>query len=98
MAASGFEGIKSVTVKGLKPGKYRVHLTFANPTDEKRVFSIRLQGRLIAKDFSSGGKMIGVTMSFTDIESVGNIKLDLEARTGATQLSGIEIISMALPN
>jgi len=96
VAASGFEGIESITVKGLKPGKYCVHLTFANPTDEKRTCNIRLQGKLIAKDFTSGGKMIGVTLSFTDIESAGSIKLDLEARTGITQLSGIEIISMDL--
>ena len=96
VAASGFEGIESVTVKGLKPGKYRVDLTFANPTGEQRSCNILLQGRPVAKDFSSGGKMIGATKSFADIKSSGSLKLDLEARTGLTQLSGIEIVAMEL--
>ena len=41
--------------------------------------------------------MVASTLSFSDIVSTGNIKLDLEATTGTTQLSGIEIISMQLP-
>lgn len=97
VAASGFEGIQSLTVRGLKPGKYRVQLTFANPTGQERNFNISLQGKQVAKAFTSGGEMIGATKSFEDIDSTGSIRLDLKARTGATQLSGIEIIAMELP-
>lgn len=81
-----------VTVKGMKPGTYRVHLTFAEPTDDPHRCDIRLQGRTVAKDFASGGKMIGTIKSFANIESTGSIMIELTARTGRAQLSGIEII------
>jgi hypothetical protein len=96
VAASGVQGLASVTIRGLKPGKYRVTLTFANPTDEERRFDLRLQDQPVASDFSSGGKMIGAIKSFADLESDGSLKLDLVARVGATQLSGIEIVAMEL--
>ena len=96
VAASGIEGLESITVSGLKPGKYRVRLTFANPTGERRSSDIHLQGHPVARDVPSGRKMIGTTKSFTGIESSGSIKLDLVAHTGPTQLSGLEIISMEL--
>jgi hypothetical protein len=97
VAASGLEGIESVVIKGLKPGVYRVGLTFANPTGEERRFNIRLQGREVARDFSSGGRMIGATTSFPEIESAGSLEVELVAGVGPTQLSGIEVIAMELP-
>lgn len=93
VAASGLEGVQSVIVKGLKPGKYRVDLTFANPTNEKRSFSIALQGKLVAEEVVSGEKMIGAIKSFPNVASTGELKLDLTAGMGMTQLSGMEIVS-----
>ncbi len=94
VAASGLEALESVTIKGLRPGKYRVQLTFANPTDDKRNYSIRLQDRVVEQAFVAGAKMIAVTRFFSGIKSDGSIKLDLVAQTGSTQLSGIEVVSM----
>ena len=94
VAASGLEGVESVTIKGLKPGAYRVELTFANPTDEKRSYDLSLQGKLVQKEYVAGAKMMGATKSFTNIDSNGTIKLDLRANKGSTQLSGIEVVSM----
>lgn len=96
VAASGVEDLVSIAIKGLKPGQYDVHLTFANPSAEGRCFDIFLQKRLVSEKFLSRGKMVGITKSIRNVDSDGSIKLELKAHTGSTQLSGIEIISTDL--
>ena len=96
VAASGMEGLASIAIKGLKPGQYDVHLTFTNPSAESRCFDIILQDRLISEKFISSREMVGVTKSIRNVNSGGIIKLELNARKGPTQLSGIEIISTDL--
>jgi hypothetical protein len=96
VAASGFEGLESLNVKGLKPGRYEVRLTFANPDGKARAFDIQVQDRVVAKAFSMSGEMTGVTRTVSDIKSAGNIRVKLTAKTGTTQISGVEIIAMEL--
>ena len=96
VAASGVEDLTSITIKGLRPGSYDVHLTFANPSKEARCFDVILQERLVSEGFNLNGEMMSHTKAIRNINSDGAIKLDLKARAGSTQLSGIEIISTDL--
>ena len=94
VAASGVENIESLTVSGLKPGTYRVHLTFANPSAEERIFDIRLQGQVVAPAFTSGQPMIGALRTFETEAPAGQLRIDLAAHQGSTHLSGLEILSL----
>jgi hypothetical protein len=96
VAASGFDGLESINVKGLKPGRYQVRLTFANPDGQPRKFDIQVQDRVTAKAFSLSGKMTGVTHAVSEVKSTGTLLVTLTAKTGNTQLSGIEIIAVGL--
>ena len=96
VAASGVDGMESIKVRGLKPGNYRVRLIFANPTDDERCFDIQLQGRTVSTDFSLGRRLTTVAMIFDGVASEGSLQIALEAKKGATQLSGIEIVPMDL--
>jgi len=98
VAASGVEKIESVKINGLKPGNYRVSLTFANPDDQRRRFNVRLQNRLVAKGFTPGNRMISKTKRFDNITSEGILHVALTEQVGTTQLSGIEIVAMHLAN
>jgi outer membrane protein assembly factor BamB len=98
VAASGVENLDSVKINGLKPGKYRVSLTFANPDNQKRSFNLRVQDQLVAKGFSSGSRMISTTKRFDNIASDGSLRVALTKKVGKTQLSGIEIVAMHLAN
>lgn len=98
VAASGVEAIEAVKVSGLKPGKYRVILSFASLDEQKRTFNVRIQDRLVAKELSSAGRMISTTKRFDNITSNGSLRIDLKAQIGATQLSGVEIVKMELAN
>ena len=96
VAASGVEEMESIKVRGLKPGNYRVRLIFANPTGDERCFDIQLQGRTVSTDFSLDSRLTAVAMVFDSIASEGSLQIALEAKKGATQLSGIEIVPMGL--
>lgn len=98
VAASGVEGIESVKVHGLKPGAYRVSLTFANPSAQERSFDIRIQDRVRSQGLRLDKAMFAKTKVYYDIRSEGSIQINLEAQTGTTQLSGIEIVAMELAN
>ena len=90
VAASGVEAIESVKINGLKPGRYQVKLTFANPSDNERMFDVRVPGRRAR--FVLQNSMVGVTKTFSGVRSDGSISVDLKPVKGITQLSGIEII------
>lgn len=96
VAASGVEDLRSLTVHGLKPGRYLVRLVFAEPGTAERRFDVELQGRKVLTDFSpartAGGHMKAVTLPFPNITSSGTLTVNLTARAGKTQLSGLEII------
>ena len=90
VAASGLEGIESVKVNGLRPGTYRVNLTFANPSAQERRFDVSVGDRRSRVTLNDA--LVARTESFTGIDSAGVMKIALKAIAGATQLSGIEII------
>jgi len=50
----------------------------------------------VSEGFNLNGEMMSHTKAIRNINSDGAIKLDLKARAGSTQLSGIEIISTDL--
>ena len=92
VAASGVEGVESITLRGLKRGNYCVRLCFANPTRERRCFDIRLQGQMVSEDFTLTTRLVSVAPVFDGIVSEGSLRIDLRAKKGTTQLSGVEIM------
>lgn len=98
VTASMAEGLESVIVKDLKPGKYQVTLYFAEPlsiTRGERVQNIRLQDTEVLKEFDilamSDEPMKGVVIRRDDIDINGTFKLQLTPVKGATLISGVEL-------
>ncbi len=100
VSASMAEGLRSVVINDLKPGKYEVSLYFAEPAGSKlgeRVQDVHLQGTKALSGFDllavSGVPMKGVVIRRTDIEigSDGRLSLGLTAVRGTTLISGIEL-------
>lgn len=98
VTASMAEGLESVVINDLKPGKYQVTLYFAEPDNivpGDRVQSIRLQDELAFKDFDilaiSKVPMKGVAINCDDVIIEGTFKLQLTPVHGATLISGIEL-------
>lgn len=98
VTASMAEGLESVTMKDLKPGKYTVSLSFAEPDKIKpgdRVQNVRLQGKEVLKGLdiiaTSHTEMKGVVFQYADIEIEGTFKLTLVAVKGKTLISGVEL-------
>ncbi len=101
VAASGMEGLQSLSLRGVKPGSYSVRLVFVEPGKSKvggRVFDVRLQGEGVLKDFDAvkgaGGRMRAVTKTQREVAigEDGHLLVELEPTVGATVLSGIELI------
>jgi outer membrane protein assembly factor BamB len=106
--ASGVEGVEKITI-GLLPADtrvsdanemlpYTVRLYFAEPGNAKpneRVFSIRLQGKMVLQDLdivkSAAGPMRGIVREFRRIKAGPTLELMLTERSGLTALSGIEL-------
>lgn len=100
VSASMAEGLRSVVVNDLKPGKYDVALYFAGPAGSKigeRVQNVQLQGMEVLSGFDllavSGVPMKGVVIHRTgiDVGSDGAFTLGLTASKGTTLISGIEL-------
>ena len=98
VTASMAEGLESVIVNDLKPGKYVVSLYFAEPDNIKlgqRVQNVQLQDDEVLKDFDilavSHAAMKGLVVQYRDIEIDGTLKLQLTSITGKTLISGIEL-------
>ena len=101
VAASGMEGVQSITLKGVKPGDYSVRLVFVEPESKKvgeRVFDVSLQGKAVLKGFDvikeAKGRMRAVTktQSKVSVGDDGQLLVELKAKTGTSILSGIELI------
>jgi hypothetical protein len=98
VAASGVEGLESLTVHGLKPGRYLVRLVFGEPGSGNRRFNVSLQGRPVINNLVLEDRMKAVTRSFPGVVCRDTLTIELKALAGRTQLSGIEIIAEDLPN
>jgi hypothetical protein len=98
VTASMAEGLESVILKDLKPGKYQVTLYFAEPDNiipGERVQNVRLQDFEVLKNFdilaTSQAPMKGVVIRRHDIDINGTFKLQLTPVKGATLISGVEL-------
>jgi len=87
------------------PARYTVRLAFADPENDqpgRRIFDIKLQGKLVQEDFDivgqSGGRDRAVFKQFDGIEVVDNLVIELAPKTAkptAEQLPilhGVEIM------
>ena len=105
VAASGLEGVESLTVKlagkgaAARPATVRLH--FAEPkADAKpgdRVFTVNLQGKDVLKDFdivtAAGGPRRAVVKAFQHVEVTEHLQIGFAARAGAPFICGIEIVA-----
>lgn len=100
VTASMAEGLESLLVKDLKPGKYQVSLYFAEPDPiqpGERVQNVQLQGKPILEQFDilaeTGAAMQGVvvTRHGIDVEGDGLLRLQLTSLKGTTLISGLEL-------
>ncbi|MEI7730731.1 MAG: PQQ-binding-like beta-propeller repeat protein [Verrucomicrobiota bacterium] len=105
VAASGCQGLRTVTLSGLKNGRYTVRLIFAEPdramTSDGRRFDLRVQDRVALSNFSvlaeAGGVLRVVTKTVPKVDvKEGTLTVTLTARQGETLLSGLEIIREGL--
>lgn len=98
VTASMAEGLRSVTVNDLKPGKYTVRLYFAAPAPTQpgeRIETIQLQDSVVLKEFeplaAAGSTLKGFVSEFSEIDVNGSFTLKLTPVKGATLISGIEL-------
>jgi outer membrane protein assembly factor BamB len=105
VAASGLEGVESMTVrlagKGAAARPATVRLHFAEPeADAKpgdRVFTVNLQGKDVLKDFdivkAAGGPRRTVVREFRPVMVTEHLELGFSAKTGKPLICGIEIMA-----
>lgn len=100
VAASGVEGVRRITVKGLRAGKYHVRLYFAEPQErsaEPRIFDVALQDQPCVKGFdlvkSAGGALRSVVVQRDNVPSDGALEVLFTPRAGEPLLSGLEIVA-----
>ena len=95
VAASGVSGLKSATLEGLKPGKYRVNLVFAAQDTDEPSFDVTVQSAELAKALNvaaeADGPMKALTKSRENvaIDDSGQLRLEFQ---GQSSLSGLEMI------
>jgi hypothetical protein len=97
VSGSAVIGAKEIRVHGLKNGQYRVRLFFAKLEDSERAFAVSVQSEIVRADFSpatqGGGEMRGVVAEAPSVAvSDGAIRIQLDAKSGETILSGVELI------
>ena len=104
VAASGLEGVRCVTVRGLRAGDYRVRLYFAEPGETSggsRNFDVTLQGQpcLTGLDIAgkAGGPLCSVVAELSNVASTGNLEVAFTPHAGQPFISGIEIVAEGLP-
>jgi hypothetical protein len=92
VAASGFKGLQSLTLAGLKNGRYTVRLTFAAPAADDHRFDVMLQGQPALRNVQPK-LMLAETRTVSQVlVEAGSLTLTLTAAQGATLLSGVELI------
>jgi hypothetical protein len=92
VAASGFKGLQSLTLAGLKNGRYTVRLTFAAPAADDHRFDVMLQGQPALRNVQPK-LMLAETRTVSKVlVEAGSLTLTLTAAQGATLLSGVELI------
>ena len=104
VAASGVEGVRRVTVRGLRAGYYRVRLYFAEPAEASsgsRNFDVSLQGQPWLTGFeiakNAGGQLCSVAVERSNVASDGNLEVTFTPHAGQPLISGIEIVAEGLP-
>ncbi|MCA9248490.1 MAG: PQQ-binding-like beta-propeller repeat protein [Planctomycetales bacterium] len=101
VAASGVLGARTIAIRGLVAGEYRVRLVFAEPADAQpgeRSFDVALNGANVLEAFdiarAAGGAMRGCTQDFeaVSVAADGVLTVALDPVHGTPVLSGIEIV------
>jgi hypothetical protein len=100
VAASGVQGLTSLTITGLRQTTFTVRLYFAEPAPIEpaaRVFDVALQGRRVLESFDvvreAGGPMISVVKELQNIESRGRLTVTFTPRKGKPLLCGVEAVA-----
>ncbi len=101
VAASGIEGVRTVSLEGLQPADYTVRLYFAEPETARspgeRRFHVAIGGQQRLESFDivdeAGGAMRSVVKEFSGVPLDGRMELELTPVTGKPLLSGIELIA-----
>jgi hypothetical protein len=92
VAASGVKGLQSLTLAGLKNGRYTVRLTFAAPAAGEHRFDVTLQGQPALRGVQPK-LMLAETRTVSQVQvEAGNLTLTLNANRGTTLLNGVELI------
>ena len=100
VSGSAVIGAKEVRVSGLKNGRYRAQLLFAELEEEaQRSLDVTVQGAVIASGFSpaqqAGGTLRGAVLEVPEVVvEDGVLRVGLSAEEGETILSGIELIAV----
>jgi len=99
VAASTVEGLQELVLHDLKPGVYTVRLYFAEVDDinpGERIQTISLQGQTALSDFDilaeAEKPMTGISREVKNVEVDGTLTITLQAVTGKSLISGIEVI------
>lgn len=99
VAASGVKGLRSLTMKVARPGRYTVRLHFAEIEGAEagaRLFDAAIQGRTVLERFDivkeAGGPLRAVVREFRGVEVRDGLTVELKPVRGETFLSGIEVL------
>jgi|GEM_PF-7031601 len=92
VAASGVTGLQSVTVLGIKPGSYRVTLTFCKTNPGEASFQVSVSHSATRQSVKLGKEFVSQVQTWNGVKSSGDITIQLSANAGPSQLSGLELI------
>ena len=102
VAASGVEGVKSVTVEVPGAKQVTLRLYFAEPDAEakkgQRVFGVSVNGKTLLSKFDvmkeAGGARKLITREFRGVAmGAGGVKVEFAASAGEPMISGLEVIA-----
>jgi Malectin domain/PQQ-like domain len=104
VAGSGVQGLTSLRLAGLKPGRYTLRLYFTESETRgagERVFSVALQGTPLLRDLDifaeAGGPRNALVKQFEDVTCSETLELTFTARAGTPLLCGLELVAAGLP-
>ena len=103
VAASGVEGLKTLTLEGLKTSPFTVRLHFLEPRETsagRRVFHVSLQGKQVLSKLDivgeAGGRMRSLVKELQAVPVDGALTVALTPVAGETILCGVEVIAEGL--